>query len=89
MRLQRVARRVAPPARCGDAPCNAAVAAFVEHHPVRDRVPVSELVLGPKRTLDEPWAVTPYTDASEVPDSFERHGVVLAGSELAMWLPSR
>ena len=84
-----MARRVAPPARCGDARCDTAVAPVVEHHLVRDRLSVSELALGPKRTLDEPWAVTPYTDASEVPASFERHGVVLAGSELAMWLPSR
>jgi transcriptional regulator with XRE-family HTH domain len=79
----RVALCVAPPAKCGDIRFDAAIAAIVEHHLNQDRLPIPEWVHEPTRTLLEPWKVSPYTEISEVPADFLRHGVWLARSELA------
>lgn len=79
----RVALCVAGPARCGDERFDAAIAALVEHHLAKDGLPIPGWVHDPWRTLAEPWAVTPYIDASEVPPALLRHGVMLAASELA------
>lgn len=78
----RVALCVSPPGPCGDARFDAAVAAVVEHHLGRDRLPVPSWVRESARYLEEPWAVSPYTDLADVPPAFRRHGVLLAGSEL-------
>jgi hypothetical protein len=78
----RVALCVTPPAPCGDVRFDAAVAAVVEHHLTKDGLPIPDWVHEPARSLEEPWAVSPYTEPSEVPICFERHGVLLAASEL-------
>ena len=79
----RVALCVAPPGPCGDARFDAGVAAVVEHHLSRSRLPIPDWVGDPSRTLSEPWAVSPHADAATVPKAFRHHGVLLAGSELA------
>ena len=79
----RVALCVAPPPLCGDARFDAAIAAMVEYHLTKDSLPLPEWVHEPSRVLSEPWAVSPYTDVSEVPTVFQQHGVLLAESELA------
>jgi transcriptional regulator with XRE-family HTH domain len=79
----RVALCVAAPPPCGDARFDAAVAAIVDYHLIKDTLPLPEWVREPSRVLLEPWAVSPYTDLSEVPAVFQRHGVLLAESELA------
>jgi transcriptional regulator with XRE-family HTH domain len=79
----RVALCVAAPALCGDARFDAAIAALVEYHLRRDDLPLPEWVHEPNRTLSDPWAVSPYTDAAEVPIELQRHGVLLAETELA------
>lgn len=79
----RVALCVTPPAPCGDPRFDAAIAAVVDHHLSCDRLPVPEWVREPSRVLNEPWRVSPYTDANAVPRTFQRHGVLLAASELA------
>jgi transcriptional regulator with XRE-family HTH domain len=79
----RVALCVADPPPCGDVRYDAAIAAIVDYHLTRDKLPLPEWVRDPSRILDEPWAVSPYTDLSEVPLVFRRHGVLLAKSELA------
>ncbi len=78
----RVALCVSPPANCGDQRFDAAVAAIVEHHLSKDRLPIPHWVTESTRSLEEPWEVSPYTDVSEVPAAFKRHGVLLAASEL-------
>jgi transcriptional regulator with XRE-family HTH domain len=79
----RVALCVAPPAPCGDPRYDAGIAAVVEFHLSRSRLPVPNWVRESWRVLREEWVVSPYTDLSEVPPAFRRHGVVLAASELA------
>jgi transcriptional regulator with XRE-family HTH domain len=79
----RIALCVARPAPCGDARYDAAIAAIVDYHLTRDKLPCPEWVREPSRVLDEPWVLSPYTDISEVPLVFRRHGVLLAQSELA------
>ncbi|MGH8995527.1 MAG: helix-turn-helix domain-containing protein [Acidimicrobiales bacterium] len=78
----RIALCVTPPAPCGDPRFDAAIAAVVDHHLARDRLPVPEWVHEPSRVLDEPWLVSPYTGLESVPQTFRRHGVLLAASEL-------
>jgi transcriptional regulator with XRE-family HTH domain len=78
----RVALCVAPPPPCGDARYDAAIAAIVEYHLSRHRLPLPEWVREPGRSLAEPWVVSPYTEISDVPAVFRRHGVLLAESEL-------
>ena len=78
----RVALCVTPPAPCGDPRFDAAIAAVVDHHLSRDPLPIPDWVREPSRVLNEPWHVSPYTDPSAVPLAFERHGVLLAASEL-------
>lgn len=79
----RVALSVAPPAPCGDARFDAAIAAVVDHYLSRDRSPVPSWVREPSRVLRDPWIVSPHTDPADVPAAFRRHGVLLAVSELA------
>jgi transcriptional regulator with XRE-family HTH domain len=79
----RVALCVAAPPPCGDARFDAAIAAIVEYHLRKDSLPLPEWVREPARMLEEPWVVSPYTEISEVPAVFRRHGVLLAESELA------
>ncbi|MFY9782954.1 MAG: helix-turn-helix transcriptional regulator [Acidimicrobiales bacterium] len=79
----RVALCVAAPPLCGDARFDAAVAAIVEYHLTKDALPLPEWVGESSRVLSESWAVSPYTDLAEVPAAFQRHGVLLAESELA------
>jgi hypothetical protein len=74
---------VDPPALCGDARFDAAIAAVVEYHLTKGALPLPEWIHEPTRTLEEPWPISPYTDISEVPAVFCRHGVLLAESELA------
>lgn len=81
-RALRVALCVAPPAPCGDPRLDAAVAAVVDHHLTRGRLPVPDWVREPTRVLQAPWQVSPYTDLDTVPAAFRRHGVLLAASEL-------
>jgi len=78
----RVALCVTPPAPCGDLRFDAAIAAIVEHHLSTSRLPLPEWVRERSRTLKAPWVVSPYTDLTTVPKSFQRHGVLLAASEL-------
>ena len=79
----RVALCVAPPAPCGDARYDAALAALAEYHLAKDGLPIPEWVGQPERSLVESWAISPFTDIAEVPDAFRRRGVLLAESELA------
>lgn len=79
----RVALCVANPAPCGDARFDAAIAAIVDYHLTRDKLPRPEWVRDPSRVLLEPWELSPYTDILDVPLVFQRHGVLLAQSELA------
>ena len=79
----RVALCVAPAALCGDPRFDAGIAAVVDHHLSKARLPVPGWVREPSRALREPWQVFPHTDPSEVPPAFRRHGVQLAASELA------
>lgn len=78
----RVALCVTPPAPCGDPRFDAGIAAVVDHHLSRDRLPVPDWVGEGSRVLQEPWFVSPYTDLDEVPNAFRRHGILLAASEL-------
>ena len=78
----RVALCVTPPAPCGDPRFDAAIAAVVEHHLSTARLPVPDWVREPFRVLTEPWHVSPYTDPTEVPKAFRRHGVLLGAAEL-------
>ena len=81
----RVALCVAPPPLTGDTRFDAAIAAVVEYHLSRSRLPVPGWVREPSRTLAEPWTPDPYAGpelAAEVPESFRRHGVLLAEREL-------
>lgn len=79
----RVALSVAPAPSCGDRRFDAAIAAVVEHHLQRDRLPIPSWVHEPARSLDIPWEVTVDVTEDEVPPAFRRHGVLLAESELA------
>lgn len=79
----RVALCVAAPASTGDARYDAAIAAIVDYHLTRDRLPRPDWVREPSRVLDTAWEVSPYTDISDVPAVFRRHGVLLAKSELS------
>lgn len=79
----RVALCVAPPAPCGDPRFDAAIAGLVDHHLSIAGLPIPGWVTDPARTLSEVWLVSRYTDLSEVPEAFLRHGVALAASELA------
>lgn len=78
----RVALCVAPAAPCGDRRFDAAIAAIVDHHLSKDRLPLPEWVWEPSRVLATPWRVSPHADPSDVPAAFRRHGVLLAASEL-------
>jgi transcriptional regulator with XRE-family HTH domain len=81
----RVALCVAPPPLTGDVRFDAAIAAVVEYHLSRSKLPVPAWVREPSRTLPEPWTPDPYAGpelAAEVPESFRRHGVLLAEREL-------
>lgn len=79
----KVALCVAPPGPCGDPRFDAGVAAVVDFHLSKGRLPVPTWVRDPSRTLGEPWVVSPYTDPEAVPKAFHRHGVHMAASELA------
>lgn len=79
----RVALCVAPPPPSGEPKFDAAIAAVVEHHLEKDHLPIPNWVHEPERTLSTPWAATPGIDNHEVPPAFQRHGVLLAASELA------
>ncbi len=79
----RVALCVAPPAPCGEAKYDAALAALVEYHLAKDGLPIPAWVDEPGRSLSESWAASPFTDISEIPHAFARRGVLLAESELA------
>jgi transcriptional regulator with XRE-family HTH domain len=79
----RVALSVAPPAPSGDARFDAAIAAMVEHHLGRGRLPIPEWVFEGSRFLEDPWSVYPYPEGTELAPAFRRHGVFLAVSELA------
>lgn len=79
----RVALCVAPPPPCGDRRFDAAIAAIVDHHLTRARLPVPSWVREPARALGDPWLISPYTDPADVPTAFRRHGVLLAESEIA------
>ena len=81
----RVALCVAPPPSTGDLRFDAAIAAVVEYHLSRSGLPAPPWVREPSRTLAEPWTPDPYAGpelAAEVPESFRRHGVLLAEREL-------
>ncbi|HEV8625965.1 MAG TPA: helix-turn-helix transcriptional regulator [Acidimicrobiia bacterium] len=81
----RVALSVAPPPPTGDTRFDAAIAAVVEYHLTRSKLPVPGWVREPSRTLAEPWTPDPYAGpelAAEVPEAFRRHGVLLAEREL-------
>ena len=79
----RVALCVAAPPLCGDARFDAAIAAVADYHLTKDALPIPEWVRESSRVLSVPWEVSPYTDVSDVPAVFQRHGVLLAESELA------
>lgn len=81
----RVALCVAPPPSTGDLRFDAAIAAVVEYHLSRSKLPVPSWVREPSRTLVEPWTPDPYAGpelTAEVPECFRRHGVLLAEREL-------
>jgi transcriptional regulator with XRE-family HTH domain len=81
----RVALCVAPPPPTGDLRFDAAIAAVVEYHLSRSKLPVPPWVREPARTLAEPWTPDPYAGpelTAEVPERFRRHGVLLAEREL-------
>lgn len=81
----RVALCVAPPPPTGDVRIDAAIAAVVDYHLSRSRLPRPEWVREPARTLTEPWTPDPYAGpelSADVPASFRRHGVLLAEREL-------
>jgi len=78
----RVALCVAEPAPCGDVRFDATLAAMVEHHLTADLLPIPSWVNASTRFLDEPWQVTPYFEVEELLPAFERHGILLAASEL-------
>ena len=67
----------------GDVRYDAAIAAVVEHHLQRDRLPVPKWVNESSRVLERPWVVTLGVTEDEVPAAFRRRGVLLAESELA------
>ena len=79
----RVALCVAEPAPCGDVRFDAALAAVVEHHLSADLLPIPPWVNGSNRFLNEPWRATPDFEVEELLPAFERHGILLAASELA------
>jgi transcriptional regulator with XRE-family HTH domain len=79
----RVALCVAAPPLCGDSRFDAAIAAIADYHLTKDALPIPEWVGESSRFLSDPWAVSPYTEVAEVPIVFQRHGVLLAESELA------
>ena len=79
----RVALCVAPAPTSGDVRYDAAIAAVVEHHLQRDRLPVPKWVNESSRVLERPWVVTLGVTEDEVPAAFRRRGVLLAESELA------
>lgn len=79
----RVAFCVTASPLCGDARFDAAIAAIVDYHLTKDKLPLPDWVREPTRVLSEPRAVSPYTDISEVPAVCRLHGVLLAESELA------
>jgi transcriptional regulator with XRE-family HTH domain len=81
----RVALSAAPPPPTDDIRLDAAIAAVVEYHLSRSKLPVPGWVREPSRTLAEPWTPDPYAGpelAGEVPESFRRHGVLLAERDL-------
>ena len=81
----RVALAAAPAPPTGDVRFDAAIAAVVDYHLSRSRLPVPGWVRDPSRTLAEPWTPDPYAGAelaAEVPGAFRRHGVLLAQREL-------
>ena len=79
----RVALCVAPAPPCSDLRYDAAIAAVVEHHLQRDRLPIPNWVYEDARVLDCVWVATQGVTEDEVPPTFRRHGVLLAESELA------
>jgi hypothetical protein len=74
---------VTEPALCGDPRFDAGIAAIVEYHLTAVDLPVPAWVHEPSRVLAEEWVISPYTDPTEVPTVFRRHGVLLCASELA------
>lgn len=81
----RVALCVAPPPPTGDLRIDAAIAAVVEHHLTRGDLPVPGWVHDPSRALTDAWTPDPYAGPElldEVPETFRRHGVLLAEREL-------
>ncbi len=78
----RVALCVTPPAPCGDPRFDAAVAAIVDHHLSKNRLPLPSWVRESQRVLLNPWLVSAYPAPADVPKAFRRHGVLLAESEL-------
>ena len=82
----RVALAVTPPAPTGDRRFDAYIAALVDHHLSRKRLPIPEWVHEPDRFLDEPWTVDRFADPdieSATPPAFRRHGVLLDRADLA------
>jgi len=78
----RVALCVAEPAPCGDVRFDAALAAVVEHHLTAGLLPIPPWVNASTRFLKEPWRATPDFEVEELLPAFERHGILLAASEL-------
>ena len=78
----RVALCEAEPPPCGDVRFDAAIAAIVDYYLTKDGLPLPTWVRESSRVLTEPWAVSPYTDISEVPPVFQLHGVLLSESDL-------
>jgi transcriptional regulator with XRE-family HTH domain len=82
----RVALCVSPAPPTGDRRFDAAIAAVVDHHLSRSRLPLPAWVQEPTRSLPDPWVPDPYAGdgiAAETPEAFLRHGVLLAERELA------
>lgn len=74
---------VTPPIDTGDIRFDAAVAAVVDYHLSSANLPIPEWVQLPSKNLTDVWRVSRFTDDSDVPVAFRRHGVYLAASELA------
>jgi hypothetical protein len=55
---------------------------MVEHHLTAGLLPIPKWVNELTRFLDEPWQVTPDFEVEELLPAFERHGILLAASEL-------
>ena len=78
----RVALCVAEPPACGDPRFDAALAAVVEHHLTANHLPIPTWVKNPCRFLKNPWRATPDFEVEELLPAFQRHGILLAASEL-------